>query len=418
MKSLYNLFVHVMIFGMKVFSLFNSKTKKGIRGRKLSVSIVKDKLQGEKVIWMHAASLGEYEQGLPVLEKLKEQFPEHKTLVTFFSPSGYENIRKRKQVADAVCYLPFDRKKDIKAFVSVFEADIFFTVKYDYWYNLLEALKNRGTKIFVISALFYEHQIFFESYGKWFAKQLKQNIDWFFHQTIKSLALAKKIGLINSSVSGDTRFDRVKQFLDRDNHLEFIEEFKNGQKLIVFGSSWQAEEDIAQVVAKKLPEIKIVIAPHDLQRVPHLQKLFPNACLYSSLSNSQTLDFTNCQTIIIDSIGKLSKLYSYADLAVVGGGFHSAGLHNILEAAVYGVPVVFGNQYRKNPEADALIDANGGKCFDDFVAASAFITEVIQKDIQSEGEEKSFLKQMSENAYNFVNSQPNATEIILRKITS
>ncbi|SHK07788.1 3-deoxy-D-manno-octulosonic acid transferase [Epilithonimonas mollis] len=418
MKSLYNLFVHVMIFGMKVFSLFNSKTKKGIRGRKLSVSIVKDKLQGEKVIWMHAASLGEYEQGLPVLEKLKEQFPEHKTLVTFFSPSGYENIRKRKQVADAVCYLPFDRKKDIKAFVSVFEADIFFTVKYDYWYNLLEALKNRGTKIFVISALFYEHQIFFESYGKWFAKQLKQNIDWFFHQTIKSLALAKKIGLINSSVSGDTRFDRVKQFLDRDNHLEFIEEFKNGQKLIVFGSSWQAEEDIAQVVAKKLPEIKIVIAPHDLQRVPHLQKLFPNACLYSSLSNSQTLDFTNCQTIIIDSIGKLSKLYSYADLAVVGGGFHSAGLHNILEAAVYGVPVVFGNQYRKNPEADALIDANGGKCFDDFVAASAFITEVIQKDIQSEGEEKSFLKQMSENAYNFVNSQPNATEIILKKITS
>lgn len=418
MKSLYNLFVHVMIFGMKVFSLFNSKIRKGIRGRKQSVSIVKDKLQGEKVIWMHAASLGEYEQGLPVLEKLKEQFPEHKTLVTFFSPSGYENIRKRKQIADAVCYLPFDRKKDIKAFVSVFEADIFFTVKYDYWYNLLEALKNRGTKIYVISALFYEHQIFFESYGKWFAKQLKQNIDWFFHQTIKSLALAKKIGLINSTVSGDTRFDRVKQFLDRDNHLEFIEEFKNGQKLIVFGSSWQAEEDIAKVVAKKLPEIKIVIAPHDLQRVPHLQKLFPNACLYSSLSNSQTLDFTNCQTIIIDSIGKLSKLYSYADLAVVGGGFHSAGLHNILEAAVYGVPVVFGNQYRKNPEADALIDANGGKCFDDFVAASAFITEVIQKDIQSEGEEKSFLKQMSENAYNFVNSQPNATEIILKKITS
>jgi len=416
MKSFYNLFVHVMIFGMKFFSLFNSKTKKGIRGRKQSVSIVTDKLQGEKVIWMHAASLGEYEQGLPVLEKLKEQFPGHKTLVTFFSPSGYENIRKRKQIADAVCYLPFDRKKDIKAFVSVFEADVFFTVKYDYWYNLLEALKNRGTTIFVISALFYEHQIFFESYGKWFAKQLKQNIDWFFHQTVKSQALAKKIGLLNSTVSGDTRFDRVKQFLDRDNHLEFIEEFKNGQKLIVFGSSWQAEEDIAQVVAKKLPEIKIVIAPHDLQRVPHLQKLFPNACLYSSLSNSQTLDFTNSQTLIIDSIGKLSKLYSYADMAVVGGGFHSAGLHNILEAAVYGVPVIFGNQYRKNPEADALIDANGGKCFDDFVAASVFITEVIRKDIQNQGEEKSFLKQMSENAYNFVNSQPDATAIILKKI--
>ena len=427
MKSLYNLFVHMMIFGMKVFSLFNSKTKKGIRGRKQSVSIVKEKLQGNKVIWMHAASLGEYEQGLPVLEKLKEQFPEHKILVTFFSPSGYENIRKRKSIADAVCYLPFDRTKDIKEFISIFETEIFFTVKYDYWYNLLAELKNQGAKIYVISALFYEHQIFFENYGKWFAKQLRENIDWFFHQTIKSKALAKNIGLMNSTVSGDTRFDRVKQFLDRDNHLEFIQEFKGNQKLIVFGSSWQAEEDIAQVIAKKLPETKIIIAPHDLHRVPHLQKLFPNAILYSGIvkpqnrkteneTNSQFNDFTNSQILIIDSIGKLSKLYSYADLAVVGGGFHSAGLHNILEAAVYGVPVIFGNQYKKNPEADALIDANGGKCFDDFVAASVFISENIKKDIQNEGEEQSFLKQMSENAYDFVNSQPDATGIIVKKI--
>ncbi len=418
MKSLYNLFVHMMIFGMKVFSLFNSKTKKGMRGRKQSVSIVTEKLKGEKVIWMHAASLGEYEQGLPVLEKLKEQFPEHKSLVTFFSPSGYENVKKRKQIADAICYLPFDRKKDVKEFVCTFDTQIFFTVKYDYWYNLLEELKNRGTKIYVISALFYEHQVFFESYGKWFVKQLQKNIDWFFHQTIKSLALAKKIGLTNSTVSGDTRFDRVKQFLDRDNHLEFIEEFKGNQKLIVLGSSWQAEEDIAQVVAKKLPETKIVIAPHDLHRVPHLKSLFPNAILYSSLQNSQTPDFSNSQILIIDSIGKLSKLYSYADLAVVGGGFHSAGLHNILEAAVYGVPVIFGNQYKKNPEADALIEAKGGKSFDDFVAASAFITEVIKKDSQTEGEEKSYLKEMSEKAFEFVNSQPNSTEIIVKKILS
>lgn len=416
MKTLYNLFVHLMVFGMKVFSLFNSKTKKGIRGRKQSVSIVKEKLQGNKVIWMHAASLGEYEQGLPVLEKLKEQFPDHKTLVTFFSPSGYENIRKRKSIADAVCYLPFDRTKDIKEFISTFETEIFFTVKYDYWYNLLTELKNQGAKVYVISALFYEHQIFFENYGKWFAKQLKENIDWFFHQTIKSQALAKKLGLTNSTVSGDTRFDRVKQFLERDNHLEFVEEFKGDQKLIVFGSSWQAEEDIAQVLVKKLPETKLVIAPHDLKRVPHLLKIFPNATLYSSLSNSQALELLNCQTLIIDSIGKLSKLYSYADLAVVGGGFHSAGLHNILEAAVYGVPVIFGNQYKKNPEADALIDANGGKCFDDFVAASVFISEIIKKDSQTENGESSFLKEMAKNARDFVKSQPNSTEIIINKI--
>ncbi len=418
MNFFYSILINLLIFGMKIFSIFDSKTKKGVRGRKESLKIVREKIQGQKVLWMHAASLGEYEQGLPVLEKLKEQFPEHKTLVTFFSPSGYENVKKRKQIADAICYLPFDRKKNVKEFVSTFDTEIFFTVKYDYWYNLLEELKNRGTRNYVISALFYEHQVFFESYGKWFAKQLQKNIDWFFHQTIKSLALAKKIGLTNSTVSGDTRFDRVKQFLDRDNHLEFIEQFKSNQKLIVLGSSWQAEEDIAQVLVKKLPETKIVIAPHDLHRVSHLKSLFPNAILYSSLQNSQTPDFSNFQILIIDSIGKLSKLYSYADLAVVGGGFHSTGLHNILEAAVYGVPVIFGNQYKKNPEADALIEAKGGKSFDDFVVASAFITEVIKKDSQTEGEEKSYLKEMSEKALEFVNSQPNSTEIIVKKILS
>jgi 3-deoxy-D-manno-octulosonic-acid transferase len=405
-----------MIFGMKIFSLFDSKTKKGVRGRKESLKIVREKIGGQKVIWMHAASLGEYEQGLPVLERLKEQFPEHKTLVTFFSPSGYENIKKRKQIADAICYLPFDRKKDVKEFVSTFDTEIFFTVKYDYWYNLIEELRVQGTKIYVISALFYEHQLFFESYGKWFAKQLRQNIDWFFHQTIKSQALAKKLGLTNSTVSGDTRFDRVKQFLDRDNRLEFIQEFKENKKLIVFGSSWQAEEDIAQVLVKKLPETKLVIAPHDLHRVPHLKNLFPNAILYSSLQNSQTPELQNSQILIIDSIGKLSKLYSYADLAVVGGGFHSAGLHNILEAAVYGVPVVFGNQYKKNPEADALIEAKGAKSFDDFVAASAFITELIDKDSKIESGEKSYLQEMADKANEFVKSQPDSTEIIISKI--
>ncbi|MPT30199.1 MAG: 3-deoxy-D-manno-octulosonic acid transferase [Chryseobacterium sp.] len=418
MRSLYNLSIHLMSFGMKVLSLFDSKAKKGVRGRKESLKIVREKIKGKKVLWMHAASLGEYEQGLPVLEKLKEQFPEHKTLVTFFSPSGYENVKKRKQIADAICYLPFDRKKDVKEFVSTFETEIFFTVKYDYWYNLLEELKNRKTKIYVISALFYEHQVFFENYGMWFAKQLQKNIDWFFHQTIKSLALAKKIGLANSTVSGDTRFDRVKQFLERDNHLEFIEEFKADQKLIVLGSSWQAEEDIAQVLVKKLPETKIVIAPHDLHRVPHLQRLFPNAILYSSLTNSHIPELSNSQTLIIDSIGKLSKLYSYADLAVVGGGFHSTGLHNILEAAVYGVPVIFGNQYKKNPEADALIEAKGGKSFDDFVAASVFIEEIMKKDLTTEESEVSYLKEMSKNAREFVESQPDSTEIIVKRILS
>ncbi|MNK18996.1 3-deoxy-D-manno-octulosonic acid transferase [compost metagenome] len=406
-----------MIFGMKVFALIDGKTKKGIRGRKQSLEIVRNTFSPEdKVLWMHASSLGEYEQGLPVLEKLKDKFPDYKVLITFFSPSGYENVKKKKHIADAICYLPFDKKKDVQEFVSTFDCKIFFTVKYDYWYNLLETLKKNQIKIYVISALFYEHQIFFENYGKWFTKQLKSNIDWFFHQTAKSSALAKNVGLINSSVSGDTRFDRVKQFLERDNHLDFIDEFKGDQKLIVFGSSWHAEEDIAQVLVKKLPATKFAIAPHDLQRVPNLLKLFPNAVLYSSLPNAPTLQLSNSPILIIDSIGKLSKLYSYADLAVVGGGFHSAGLHNILEAAVYGVPVIFGNQYQKNPEADNLIAAKGAKSFEDFVMAAAFIEEVMKKDLNTEEGEVSYLKDMSKKAGDFVKSQPDSTEIILKKI--
>ncbi|QIY84110.1 3-deoxy-D-manno-octulosonic acid transferase [Chryseobacterium sp. NEB161] len=411
MGFLYNIFVYLMIFGMKVFSFFDPKTKKGLEGRKQSLKIVKNAFTPQdKVLWMHAASLGEYEQGLPVLEALKKHFPEYKILVTFFSPSGYENVKKRKQVADAICYLPFDKENDVRDFVSSFDTEIFFTVKYDYWYNLLAELRKKKVKSYVISALFYENQAYFKFYGKWFVEQLRENIDWFFHQTIKSSALAKSIGLTNSSVSGDTRFDRVKQFLERDNHLDFIEDFKAGEKLIVFGSSWEAEEDIAQILSKKLPGVKLAVAPHDLQRVSHLQKLFPNAILYSSFSHTPTLEHSHSSILIIDSIGKLSKLYSYADLAIVGGGFHSSGLHNILEAAVYGVPVIFGNQYRKNPEADGLIEANGAKSFDDFVAASAF-TERLIKD-------EAVLKKMAENAKQFVISQPDSTEIIVNKLIS
>ena len=410
MRFLYNIFVYLMVFGMNIFALFDAKTKKGIRGRKLSLKTVREKLGEQKVIWVHAASLGEYEQGLPVLEKLKKLHPEYKTLVTFFSPSGYENVRKRKQIADVICYLPFDKPGEIKAFVSSFQPQIFFTVKYDYWYNLLAELRKSGCRNYVISALFYENQFYFKFYGKWFVEQLRQNIDWFFHQTVKSSALAKSIGLVNSSVSGDTRFDRVKQFLEKDKHLDFIDEFKEDKKLVVFGSSWEAEEDIAQILSKKLPDAKLAIAPHDLQRVPHLQKLFPNAVLYSQLEKNNQLSFINCHILIIDSIGKLTKLYAYADLAIVGGGFHSAGLHNILEAAVYGVPVIFGNRYKKNPEADALIAANGARCFDDFVAASAFAEEVLKDD--------NVLKKMAENAKQFVISQPDSTEIIIAKMSS
>jgi len=407
LKILYNISIFHLELAFKVLSWFNDKIKRGLEGRKKSLEIVKSKIKNEdSVLWMHAASLGEYEQGLPVLEKLKEKYPNHKVLITFFSPSGYENVVKKKHIADVICYLPFDKKSTISEFVKAVHPEIFFTVKYDFWYHLLEELKKQNTKVFVISALFYERQVYFKPQGKWFVSELKKNVDWIFHQTEKSLSLAQKVGLTKGSVSGDTRFDRVIQIKNRDNFVEFISEFKAEKKLLVFGSSWEAEEKMAQILSQKLENFKILIAPHDLKRVQNLKQIFPKAILYSELKSNYQLPNTNI--LIIDSIGLLSKLDSYADIAIVGGGFHDKGLHNILEAATFGVPVIFGNQYKKNPEADALIAQNGGKSFAQVELAADFVLELTRN--------SNLLQEMSENAGNFVHSQPNSSEIILEKI--
>ena len=407
MKLLYSISIFHLELAFKVLSWFNDKIKRGLEGRKQSLEIVKSKIsKDDKVIWMHAASLGEYEQGLPVLEKLKEKYPNHKVLVTFFSPSGYENVVKKNK-EDVLCYLPFDKKSTISEFVKAVHPEIFFTVKYDFWYHLLDELKKQNAKVFVISALFYENQVYFKPQGKWFVRELKKNVDWIFHQTEKSLSLALKVGLSKGSVSGDTRFDRVKQIKNRDNFVEYISEFKGNNQLIVFGSSWEAEERIAKILSEKLKNFKIIIAPHDLKRVEHLKQIFPKAILYSELEQSQISNLKS-QILIIDSIGLLSKLYSYADIAIVGGGFHDKGLHNILEAATFGIPVIFGNQYKKNPEADELIAQNGGKSFAKEELASDFVLELTQN--------SNLLKEMSQNAENFVHNQPNSSEIILKKI--
>ena len=262
----------------------------------------------------------------------------------------------------------------------------------------------------MVSALFYETQIFFKAYGNWFVEQLSKNVDWFFHQTKHSTALAKSIGLSNSSTAGDTRFDRVKKLRERDNFVEYIDEFKQNKKTIVFGSSWESEERLAEIVASKNRDLKMIIAPHDLKRVANLKEIFPSAMLYSQLTNSQVFNSSNSQVLIIDCIGLLSKLYSYGDLAVVGGGFHSKGLHNILEAATFGIPVLFGDHYQKNPEADELIAQHGGKSFEDEFFAAPYILNLLNDEVS--------MKKMSLNARNFIDSQPNASELILNKMLS
>lgn len=409
MQQLYNLFILLLIFGMKIGAAFSYKLKRGLAGRRQSCDIVKEHLNpADKVIWMHAASLGEYEQGLPVLEKLKIKFPEHRFLITFFSPSGYENVIAKKSAGDVISYLPFDLMKNMEQFTSWFTPEIFITVKYEYWYNMLSVLKNKKVKTYVISALFYEKQVFFQPYGPWFTDRLRKTITCFFHQTRHSYALAKTIGLEQSLLAGDTRYDRVKQIRARDNHVNFISDFKKSKKLLVIGSSWEAEEKIAAIIAAKKNTWKIIIAPHDLKRVTHLTELFPHAVVYSRLTEGGPFR-TDAHVMIIDCIGLLSKIYSYADAAVIGGGFHGKGLHNILEAAVYGIPVFFGSHYEKNPEADGILNDLAGKSFEDEYLLAEYLLKTL--------EDSHKIEEMGKNAEKFVMSQPNAAEIIVNKIS-
>lgn len=409
MKFIYQIFIYLLKTIFSIGRFFSSKIRKGWQGRQQSLRIVKAAFSKEdKVIWMHAASLGEYEQGLPVLEAMKQRFPDHKILVTFFSPSGYEVVAKKHHIADVVCYLPWDTPKEISLFINSFNTDIFFTVKYDYWYHLLQALKAEGTKIYVISALFYPSQIFFKSYGQWFLSELRELVDWFFHQTKASMDLACSVGLTQSSISGDTRFDRVKEIKKQRYKVPYIKAFKAEGSLVVFGSSWEAEERIAQYLSQDL-NVKILLAPHNLKHVARLKQFFPKALLYSELNENMPMSLLeSSQILIIDSVGWLSRIYAYADIAVVGGGFHTAGLHNILEAATYGVPVLFGNQYKKNPEADALITFGGGQSFHKEKEMVAYLRKLLRDD--------ALLRNMSMRAEEYIQQQPNATQLIIEKI--
>ncbi|MCL1670144.1 3-deoxy-D-manno-octulosonic acid transferase [Elizabethkingia ursingii] len=409
MFFLYDISISLMAFGMKIASLFNEKVKKGVAGRRDSLKNVQQVFaKDDKVIWMHAASLGEYEQGLPVLERLKIQYPDYKILVSFFSPSGYENVVKKKHIADAICYLPFDKKNTIQQFVNSFQTALFFTVKYDFWYRLLEVLNQKNIPVYVVSALFYEKQKFFTSGGRFFVEQLRKNVNIFFHQTEHSLKLAESIGLTNSIYTGDTRYDRVKQNVKNFTEVPLIQNFIQNKPVLVIGSSWEAEENLVEKFINENSDTKIILAPHDLKRVPQIKQRFGDkAILYSKLENSQS-SVINHQLLIIDNIGMLSRLYHYADVAVVGGGFHTSGLHNILEAAAYAVPVIFGNRYKKNPEADALIEAGAAKSFSDENAAVAFLLQLFRDEDKR--------KRMASLAGKFIADQPDAATIILNNI--
>lgn len=349
MKFLYNIFIHIYIGVLHLISPFNNKIKTMLKGEKECF----DKLQSlnpeDKIAWFHCASLGEFEQGRPLIEKIKRQFPQYKILLSFYSPSGYES-KKDYSLADCVVYLPNDTKKNARKFVEKVNPDLIFFVKYEFWYNYISALK--GRRLFQVSLILRENQYFFSWYGKWFAKQLK-NFEHFFVQNKQTANLLNSIGYNNVSISGDTRFDRVITIANNAKSFPDIEKFcEGGKKIILAGSSWLADEKIIQQAIKNF-DIKLIIAPHLVgeNHINEIQNLFPDSILYSELANNKKVS----DILIINCIGILSNLYQYCDIAYIGGGF-GVGIHNTLEAATFGKPICFGTNYHKFQEAIDLIN--------------------------------------------------------------
>jgi 3-deoxy-D-manno-octulosonic-acid transferase len=359
MLFLYNLIIIFASQVVKLLALFSPKIKLFVDGRKEVFSILESKLNpNDKTIWFHAASLGEYEQGLPVIEKIKLQYPNHKIVITFFSPSGYE-VRKNNSVADATVYLPLDTKSNAKKFIKAINPELVFFIKYEYWPNYLNELKKLQIKTYLISGIFREKQAFFKWYGGFYRNALK-TFDYFFVQNESSKKLIQSIGFNNVKISGDTRFDRVVSILERDNSLDFIEQFKDNKTTIVIGSSWPKDENLlVNYINNSSENIKFIIAPHNIksEQIANLKSQITKKTILFSEKN--TIDLSNFNVFIIDTIGILTKIYSYADIAYVGGGYGNPGVHNILEPATFGVPIIIGPNYSHFAEAIALVHQDG-----------------------------------------------------------
>jgi len=344
---------------VKLVALFSPKIKLFVEGRKTVFQSLESKISSsDKTIWFHAASLGEYEQGLPVMEKIKNQYPNHKIVVTFFSPSGYE-VRKNNSMADACVYLPLDTKSNAQKFLKLVHPDLVFFIKYEYWPNYLNELKKLNIKTYLISGIFRENQAFFKWYGGFYRNALKA-FDYFFVQNENSKKLMQSLGFNNVKISGDTRFDRVVSILERDNSLDFMEHFKNNTITIVIGSSWPKDESLlVNFINQTNEKVKFIIAPHNIKadQIQELQNsITKKTVLFSEKENT---DLSNYDVLIVDTIGILTKIYSYADIAYVGGGFGNPGVHNILEPAIFGIPIVVGPNYNHFAEATALVHQEG-----------------------------------------------------------
>ena len=410
MFLLYNFIVLLAAATVKILAFFSPKMKLFVNGRKNVFKTLNEKIKAkDKTIWFHAASLGEYEQGLPVMEQIKAKYPNHKIVLTFFSPSGYE-VRKNNTVADVTVYLPLDTSFNAKKFVALTHPELVFFIKYEYWPNYLKVLKQAGIKAYLISGIFREKQAFFKWYGGFYRNAL-QTFDFFFVQNESSKKLLQSIGHQNVKISGDTRFDRVVSILDRDNRLDFIEAFKNDTTTVVIGSSWPKDENLwVTYINQCSNEVKFIIAPHNIktEQIADLKaQITKPTVLFSEKEGKSLSDYT---VLIIDTIGILTKIYSYADIAYVGGGFGHPGVHNILEPATFGVPIVIGPNYSHFAEATALVNMGGCVTItNQYQLNDAFNNLIMNADIRHE---------KGHIAETFVQMNKGATAVILNHINN
>lgn len=359
MSFLYNILIYVTRFFLRIIALFNKKIKLFVDGRKESFSIIENKIsKNDKTIWIHCASLGEFEQGRPIIEKLKTKYPNHKIVLTFFSPSGYEVQKNYKEVT-IVCYLPLDTKSNARKFIELVHPEMAVFVKYEFWPNILNELKNQQIETILVSGIFRKDQVFFKPYGIWMRNSLK-TFSHFFVQDDNSQELLQSIGFKNITTSGDTRFDRVSEITKQDNSLDFIEEFKQNKTALVAGSTWEEGENLLvdYINSELSSEEKIIIAPHNInpKEIKELRNAINKKTVLYSEKEHQNLK--EAHVFIIDTIGILTKIYSYADIAYVGGGFET-GLHNVLEPATFGVSILIGPKYDKFKEAKDLVNLGG-----------------------------------------------------------
>ena len=434
---IYNLIIYIYLLGVAIYSRFNEKVKKMWRGEREAFRILKEKVDPEaKYVWFHAASLGEFEQGRPLMEDLRRVHPEYKILLTFFSPSGYE-VRKNYEGADIICYLPLDTPVNAIRFLRLIRPVMAFFIKYEFWYNYLHILKHRNVPVYSVSSIFRPDQVFFKWYGRQYGRVLNC-FTHFFVQNEQSQALLAKIGITNVTIVGDTRFDRVLQIKEAAKELPVVEEFlevrgeklevrdyqmpKEKPKVFVAGSSWPPDEEIFIKYFNEHPDWKLIIAPHVIgeDHLKQIEKLLEGRKVirYTAAEKSLTSSFspltssfsplTSADVLIIDCFGLLSSIYRYATVCYVGGGF-GVSIHNTLEAAVWGKPVIFGPENQKFQEAQGLKQGGGGfeiQGYDDFARLmDCFLAE------------PQYLEEQGNLAGQFVKSLAGAKQKVLSQIT-